>query len=102
VATYAGCTHPGTRLGSALPRTYSCPLGLVLPDREAFRCDTRSTFATILWSRGEALSTIQTILGHADMRTTMGYIVGYHERGDEGASIEAAFASLPTFDAITD
>jgi integrase len=35
---------------------------------------------------------------HADMRTTMGYIVGYHERGDEGASIEAAFASLPAFD----
>jgi hypothetical protein len=28
----------------------------------------------------------------------MGYIVGYHERGDEGAAIESAFSAL---DAIT-
>jgi integrase len=60
--------------------------------------DTRSTFATILWSRGEAISSIQAFLGHADVRTTMGYIVGYHERGDEGAAIEQAFTAL---DAIT-
>lgn len=57
--------------------------------------DTRSTFATILWSRGEAISTIQSLLGHADVRTTMGYIVAYQERGDEGASIERAFAFMP-------
>ena len=56
--------------------------------------DTRSTFATILWSRGEAISTIQALLGHADVRTTMGYIVAYQERGDEGASIEQAFAPM--------
>lgn len=53
--------------------------------------DTRSTFATIMWSHGEPISTLQATLGHADVRTTMGYIVGYHERGDEGASIGAAF-----------
>jgi len=47
--------------------------------------DTRATFATIMWSHGEAISTLQATLGHADVRTTMGYIVGYHERGDEGA-----------------
>jgi len=64
--------------------------------------DTSSTFATILWSRRQSISAMQAFLGHADVRTTMGYIVGYHERGDEGASIEAAFASLPAFDAITD
>jgi integrase len=58
--------------------------------------DTRSTFTTILWSRGEPISTLQTILGHADVRTTMGYIVGYHERGDEGAAIESAFSALDT------
>jgi integrase len=62
--------------------------------------DTRSTFATIVWSRGEAISTIQAILGHADVRTTMGYIVSYQERGDEGAQIEQAFAAAmaPTVD----
>jgi integrase len=54
--------------------------------------DTRSTFATVLWSRGESISTIQATLGHADVRTTMGYIVGYHVSGDEGASIEHAFS----------
>lgn len=43
--------------------------------------DTRSTFATVMWSNGEAISTLQATLGHADVRTTMGYIVGYHERG---------------------
>lgn len=58
--------------------------------------DTRSTFATILWSRGEAISTIQAILGHADVRTTMGYIVSYQERGDEGARIEHAFSQVLT------
>jgi len=43
--------------------------------------DTRSTFATIVWSGGEAISTIQAILGHADVRTTKGYIVSYQEAG---------------------
>ena len=50
--------------------------------------DTRSTFATILWSRGQAVSTIQAILGHADVRTTMGYIVAYQDQGDESAKID--------------
>ena len=54
--------------------------------------DTRSTFATILWSSGRPISTIQALLGHADSRTTMGYIVGYQEQDDEAAQIEAAFA----------
>ena len=61
--------------------------------------DTRSTFATILWSRGTAVSAIQAMLGHADVRTTMGYIVSYQERGDEGAQIERAFTALvPSLD----
>ncbi len=61
--------------------------------------DTRSTSATILWSRGTAVSAIQAMLGHADVRTTMGYIVSYQEMGDEGAQIERAFTALvPSLD----
>lgn len=63
--------------------------------------DTRSTFATIMWSSGEAISTIQATLGHADVRTTMGYIVSYQERGDEGSQIEQAFARIePRYESI--
>lgn len=54
--------------------------------------DTRSTFATILWSRNVAISAIQALLGHADVRTTMGYIVSYQEAGNEAKLIADAFA----------
>jgi hypothetical protein len=37
-----------------------------------------------------------TFYSQADVRTTMGYTVGYHERGDEAKSIERAFARTTT------
>jgi integrase len=61
--------------------------------------DTRSTFATILWSGGRSIAEIQAYLGHADVRTTMGYIVKYQESGDERGAIESAFA-VPDPDAL--
>ena len=54
--------------------------------------DTRATFATILWSQGRSLASIQSKLGHADPRTTIGYIKGYHGQDDESEIIEMALA----------
>jgi integrase len=49
--------------------------------------DTRATFATILWSQRRSLASIQSKLGHADPRTTIGYIKGYHGQDDESEII---------------
>jgi integrase len=62
--------------------------------------DTRSTYATLLWSSGNSsLASVQAKLGHADPRTTMGYIKGYYEQGDESVVIEQALGN-PSFDEV--
>jgi integrase len=58
--------------------------------------DTRATFATILWSQGRSLASIQSKLGHEDPRTTMGYIKGYFAQDDESEIIEMALAGSAT------
>ena len=55
--------------------------------------DLRHTAATLLISSGVDLKTVQSILGHEDIKTTMNYV---HLLGDSVAKVAMSFEIMPT------
>jgi integrase len=54
--------------------------------------DIRRTFATKLYKKGIPLATIQRLLGHSDVTTTMGYIVDIDDRQETNKAVLDALA----------